>query len=133
MCGSRRPALLGVIDGPPGLWGAGMFHCIELSLKAVLLNRGYTADQVVDFRHNLNKLFNETRQQAWTGPISIPRRSPSTHKRCWIMHFDTATQHVLMCSTIKKLSRSQKRFFGGVRTLGARRSLTPRPKGRLTP
>ena len=41
--------------------GALACHCIELSLKAVLLNRGYTAEQVVDFRHNLNKLFNETR------------------------------------------------------------------------
>jgi len=41
--------------------GALARHCIELSLKAVLLNRGYTAEQVVDFRHNLNKLFNETR------------------------------------------------------------------------
>jgi hypothetical protein len=37
-------------------------HCIELSLKAVLLSRGYTAEQVVAFRHNLNKLFNETQR-----------------------------------------------------------------------
>jgi hypothetical protein len=41
--------------------GALACHCIELSLKAVLLREGYTAEQVIAFRHNLNRLFNETR------------------------------------------------------------------------
>jgi hypothetical protein len=45
-------------NAPVGLLAC---HCIELSLKAVLLGRGYTAEQVVAFRHNLGKLFNETR------------------------------------------------------------------------
>ena len=40
--------------------GALACHCIELSLKAVLLKQGYAEKQVVAFRHNLNKLFNET-------------------------------------------------------------------------
>jgi hypothetical protein len=40
--------------------GALACHCIELSLKAVLLKRGYTPEQVVGFGHNLSKLFNET-------------------------------------------------------------------------
>jgi hypothetical protein len=41
--------------------GALASHCIELSLKAVLLGRGYSAKQVVVFGHDLDKLFNETR------------------------------------------------------------------------
>src|SRR5437879_883299 len=34
--------------------GALACHCIELSLKAVLLSRGYTAERVIAFGHNLN-------------------------------------------------------------------------------
>jgi hypothetical protein len=42
--------------------GALACHCIELSLKAVLLSRGYTAERVIAFGHNLNRLFDRTRR-----------------------------------------------------------------------
>jgi hypothetical protein len=35
-------------------------HCIELSLKAVLLKQGYTAKKLIDFGPDFNELFNET-------------------------------------------------------------------------
>lgn len=62
--------------------GAMACHCIEPSLKAVLLNRGYTAEQVIDFRHNLKKLFNETRHAGLDWSDLEPKRLPSTQKRC---------------------------------------------------
>jgi hypothetical protein len=91
-------------------------HCIELSLKAVLLKRGYTEEQVVAFRHNLNKLFNETRSADldWsdldTKAIAFYAQAVLEHA---FRYRNSARSY--MCSTTMTFSCSRERSLFGVR------------------
>ena len=113
--------------------GALACHCIELSLKAVLLNRGYTAEQVVDFRHNLNKLFNETRKAGldWsdlnTKAIAFYAQAALEHA---FRYRNSARPYVFDDQEI--LAFTETIFRRCAQALGARRSLRPHPKGRST-
>jgi hypothetical protein len=109
--------------------GALACHCIELSLKAVLLNRGYTAEQVKDFSHNLKKLFNETRHAGldWsdldTKAIAFYAQAVLEHA---FRYRNSARPYVLDEQEI--LGFTEMVFMRCARALGARRSLRPRPK-----
>jgi hypothetical protein len=112
--------------------GALACHCIELSLKAVLLNRGYTAEQVVAFRHNLNKLFNETRSAGldWsdldTKAIAFYAQAVLEHA---FRYRNSARQYVFDDNDV--LGFAETVFVRCARAVGARRSLRPSPKRRL--
>ena len=113
--------------------GALACHCIELSLKAVLLNRGYTAEQVKDFSHNLKKLFNETREAGldWsdldTKAIAFYAQAVLEHA---FRYRNSARPYVFDDQEI--LAFTETIFRRCAQALGARRSLRPRPKGRST-
>jgi hypothetical protein len=113
--------------------GALACHCIELSLKAVLIKQGYTAEQVVDFKHNLQKLFKETRHAGldWsdldTKAIAFYAQAVLEHA---FRYRNSARPYVLDEQEI--LAFTEMVFMRCARALGARRSLRPRPKGRLT-
>ena len=115
--------------------GALACHCIELSLKAVLLNRGYTAEQIVVFRHNLNKLFNETRHAGldWsdldTKAIAFYAQAVLEHA---FRYRNSARPYVFLDQEIIAFTETIFRRWCA-QALGARRSLRPRPKGRLPP
>jgi hypothetical protein len=109
--------------------GALACHCIELSLKAVLLKRGYTAKQVVDFGHNLNKLFNETRHASldWsdldTKGIAFYAEAVLEHA---FRYRNSAHPYVFDDQDI--LTFTETVFRRCAQALGGRRSLRPRPK-----
>jgi hypothetical protein len=109
--------------------GALACHCIELSLKAVLLKRGFTKEQVVAFRHNLNKLFNETRSADldWsdlnTKAIAFYAQAVLEHA---FRYRNSARPYVLDDEDI--LVFTETVFRRCARALGLRRSLMPHPK-----
>lgn len=111
--------------------GALACHCIELSLKAVLLNEGYTAEQVKDFGHKLNKLFKETRRVGlnWsdldTKAIAFYAQAVLEHA---FRYRNSACPHVFDDQEI--LAFTETVFMRCARALGAQRSLKPRPKGK---
>jgi hypothetical protein len=109
--------------------GALACHCIELSLKAVLLKRGYTAEQVVEFRHNLNKLFNET-SNADLDWSDLDTRAIAYYGQAVLEHGfryrNSARPYV--CDDEDILVFTQVVFRRCAQALGARRSLVPRPK-----
>ena len=115
------------------LVGALACHCIELSLKAVLLQRGYAAEQIVDFRHNLSKLFNETLHAGldWsdldTKAIAFYAQAVLEHA---FRYRNSARPYVFDDQEI--LAFTETIFRRCAQALGARRSLRPRPKGRST-
>jgi hypothetical protein len=104
-------------------------HCIELSLKAVLLKRGYTEEQVVAFRHNLNKLFNETRSADldWsdldTKAIAFYAQAVLEHA---FRYRNSARSYVFDDDDV--LVFAGKVSIRCARAVGARRSLMPHPK-----
>lgn len=112
--------------------GALACHCIELSLKAVLLNRGYTAEQVIDFRHNLNRLFSETRHAGldWS---DLDTKAIAFYAQAVLKHAfryrNSARPYVFEDQEI--LAFTETVFMRCARALGAHRSLGPRPKDRL--
>jgi hypothetical protein len=114
--------------------GALACHSIELALKAVLLNRGYTAEEILDFRHNLKKLFRETRHAGldWsdldTKAIAFYAKAVLEHA---FRYRNSARPYVFDDQEI--LAFTEKVFMRCARALGAGRSLRPRPRGRLTP
>jgi hypothetical protein len=114
--------------------GALACHCIELSLKAVLLNRGYTAEQVLDFRHNLNKLFSETRHAGldWS---DLDTKAIAFYAKAVLEHAFRYRNSARPCvfDDQEILAFTETVFMRCARALGARRSLSPRPKGRLGP
>jgi hypothetical protein len=111
--------------------GALACHCIELSLKAVLLNRGYTAEQVKDLRHKLNKLFKETRRAGldWsdldTKAITFYAQAVLEHA---FRYRNSARPYVF--DDQKILAFTETVFMRCAEALGARRSLRPRPRRR---
>jgi hypothetical protein len=109
--------------------GALACHCIELSLKAVLLKRGYTADQVVGFRHNLNKLFNET-SNAGLNWSDLDTRAIADYGQAVLEHAfryrNSARPYVFDDEDI--LVFTDVVFRRCAQALGARRSIMPRPK-----
>jgi hypothetical protein len=113
--------------------GALACHCIELSLKAVLLHEGYTAEQVKDFGHKLNKLFKETRRAGldWsdldTKAIAFYARAVLEHA---FRYRDSARPYVL--DDQKILAFTETVFRRCAQALGAQRSLKPRPRRRGT-
>ena len=113
--------------------GALACHCIELSLKSVLLKRGYTAEQIVAFKHNLKKLFNETRNVGldWsdldTKAIAFYARAVLEHA---FRYRDSARPYVL--DDQKILAFTETVFRRCAQALGAQRSLKPRPRRRRT-
>jgi hypothetical protein len=111
--------------------GALACHCIELSLKAVLLNRGYTSEQVVDFRHNLNKLFNETRHAGldWSDldTKAIAFYAQAVREQAF-RYRNSARPYVF--DDQKILTFTETIFRRCAQALGAQRSLKPRPRRR---
>jgi hypothetical protein len=109
--------------------GALACHCIELSLKAVLLNRGYTAEQILDFRHNLKKLFRETRDAGldWsdldTKAIVFYAKAVLEHA---FRYRNSARPYLFDDKEI--LAFTENVFMRCALALGAQRSLRPRPK-----
>ena len=101
------------------------------SLKAVLLNEGYTAEQVKDFGHKLNKLFKETRRAGldWsdldTKAITFYARAVLEHA---FRYRDSARPYVL--DDQKILAFTETVFRRCAQALGAQRSLKPRPRRR---
>ena len=112
--------------------GALACHCIELSLKAVLLRRGYTAEQVSAFRHNLNRLFNEARDAGldWsdldTKAIAFYAQAVLEHA---FRYRNSARPYVFDDNDI--LAFTEKVFRRCALAIGARRSLRPSPKHRV--
>lgn len=109
--------------------GALACHCIELSLKAVLLQRGYTAEQAKDFKHNLNKLFNETRNGGldWS---DLDTKAIAYYAKAVLEHAfryrNSARPYVFDDQDILEFTETV--FRRCARALGGRRSLMPRPK-----
>jgi hypothetical protein len=94
--------------------GALACHCIELSLKAVLLARGYTAEKVINFGHKLGKLFKETRQVGldWS---DLDTEAIVFYGRAMLDHaFRYRNSARPMPSTTNTCSNSWKPFFIGV-------------------
>jgi hypothetical protein len=107
--------------------GALACHCIELSLKAVLLNHGYTAEQVKDFGHKLKKLFKETRRAGldWsdldTKAITFYAQAVLEHA---FRYRNSLRPYVL--DDQKILAFTETVFRRCAQALGAHRSLRPR-------
>jgi hypothetical protein len=113
--------------------GALSCHCIELALKAVLLNKGYTVEQILGFRHNLKKLFKETRHAGldWsdldTKAIAFYAKAVLEHA---FRYRNSARPYVFDDEQI--LEFTEKVFIRCAQALGAQRSLKPRPKRKVT-
>jgi hypothetical protein len=113
--------------------GALACHCIELSLKAVLLGRGYTAKEVVNFRHNLDKLFKETRHLGldWS---DLDTKAIVFYGRAMLDHAfryrNSARPYVLDDQHV--LQFMQAVFHRCLQAVApsARRSLRPRPRSK---
>jgi hypothetical protein len=109
--------------------GAMACHCIELSLKAALLGRGYTAEQVIGFRHNLNRLFNET-QRAGLDWSDLDTRAIAFYAQAVLEHAfryrNSARPYRFDDQDI--LAFTETVFQRCARALNAKRSLRPRPK-----
>jgi hypothetical protein len=111
--------------------GALACHCIELSLKSVLLNRGYTAEQVVDFRHNLKKLFKETRHAGldWS---DLDTKAIAFYAQAVLKHAfryrNSARPYMFGDQEI--LAFTETVFRRCAQAMGAQRSLMPHPKRR---
>jgi hypothetical protein len=109
--------------------GALACHCIELSLKAVLLGRGYSEKEVVAFKHNLDKLFNETRCAGldWsdldTKGIAFYAQAVLEHA---FRYRNSARPYVFDDQDILEFTETV--FRRCAQALGARRSLKPRPR-----
>jgi hypothetical protein len=111
--------------------GALACHCIELSLKAVLLGRGYTAEQVINFRHNLDKLFRETRRVGldWsdldTKEIAFYGQAVLDHA---FRYRNSVRAYILDEHHVLQLMETV--FFRCLKAVAptARRSLNPRPR-----
>jgi hypothetical protein len=109
--------------------GALACHCIELSLKAVLLRQGYAAEQVIAFGHNLDRLFNETRAAGldWsdldTKAIAFYAQAVLEHA---FRYRNSARSYVFDDQDILEFMDTV--FQRCVQAFGARRSLTPRLK-----
>jgi hypothetical protein len=112
--------------------GALACHCIELSLKAVLLKRGYTAEQVVAFRHNLNKLFNETRSAGldWS---DLDTKAIAFYADAVLKHAfryrNSARPHVFDDDDV--LGFAETVFIRCARALGARRTVRHRQRASI--
>ena len=95
---------------------------------------GYAAEQIVDFRHNLSKLFNETLHAGldWsdldTKAIAFYAQAVLEHA---FRYRNSARPYVF--DDQEMLGFAETIFRRCAQALVARRSLRPRPKNRLSP
>jgi hypothetical protein len=118
-------------DGPIGALAC---HSMELSLKAVLLSKGATADEVVSYRHDLTRLFQDSGLD-WSDidPEAIAFYAEALDDQGF-RYRDSDRPYVLEPTHI--LEMMSKIFHRCLETVfpGAKRTLqAPRPRRRLSP